>query len=252
MRPSSVVGFRMAALVLALILGLRADRATASPAVAAICDRAAASASQATGVPLSVLRAISLAETGRRRGGTTQPWPWTVNMEGEGRWFDDAESALAYVRDRHASGARSFDVGCFQINYRWHGSAFRSLEEMFEPRANALYAARFLLSLYQETRDWNAAAGAYHSRTPEFADRYSRRFADLRAGMAEEDTIPVIPDIVMAAARTEETRPRINLYPLLQGGSGGRLGSLVPAGGTGGLRPLIGPETVQSGQEAGQ
>jgi soluble lytic murein transglycosylase-like protein len=74
-------------------------------------------------------------------------------------------------RGNHARGARSYDVGCFQINYRWHGQHFASLDQMFDPDANAAYAARFLSELYAEFGDWSRAAGAYHSRTPVLSPR---------------------------------------------------------------------------------
>lgn len=159
-----------------------------SPAIAAldaqhICDRAAQVAAAEVGVPLDVLRAISRAETGRTRNGEFQPWPWTVNMEGAGRWFPTADAALSHVFTHVKDGARSFDVGCFQINHKWHGSQFASIEEMFQPRANALYAARFLKALHAELGDWSAAVGAYHSRTPELASRYVARFERIRVSL---------------------------------------------------------------------
>lgn len=229
--------------ILVLPTGTAAN-ATADPS--AICDLVAGEASRRTGVPLSVLRAISLSETGRKRDGAFRPWPWTVNLEGEGHWFDSADEARAYVDREFARGARSFDVGCFQINYKWHGQAFRSLDELFDPLANALYAARFLQALHAEHGDWGRAAGAYHSRTPEFANRYQARFERLHDALAnpEADAIPVIPDIV-AAANGDVSRPlaavmRINRYPLLQTGAATGLGSLVPLGNGGGAR-LVGP-----------
>ncbi|QHQ37449.1 transglycosylase SLT domain-containing protein [Algicella marina] len=141
-----------------------------------MCDAAATHAARETGVPRVVLQAISLTETGRRLDGEHRAWPWTVNMEGVGKWFAGREEALAYVNAHFATGARSFDVGCFQINFRWHGNAFASIAEMFDPQINALYAARFLRRLYGETGSWSRAAGAYHSRTPQFAERYAARF----------------------------------------------------------------------------
>lgn len=108
-------------------------------------------------------------------------------MEGRGRWFESQAEALAYVRHHHGSGARSFDVGCFQINYRWHGDAFASFEEMFDPRRNADYAAVFLKSLYAELGDWTKAAGAFHSRTEVHAARYRDKFEQIRADV---DTAP--------------------------------------------------------------
>ncbi|MFS4437038.1 lytic transglycosylase domain-containing protein [Paracoccaceae bacterium GXU_MW_L88] len=144
-----------------------ADQAAGSPN---ICYDAARAASGH--VPAEVLAAITITETGRNG----QPWPWTVNLEGKGHWFDTRDAALAFARKARAAGRTSFDVGCFQVNYRWHGEYFASLEDMFEPRVNAAYASKFLGDLFNETGSWSAAAGAYHSRTPKYANIYRARF----------------------------------------------------------------------------
>ena len=195
-----------------------------------ICDQAAQVAARDSGVPLSVLRSITRTETGRNRGGKLQPWPWTVNMEGTGKWFDTEDQARAYVFKHFKRGARSFDVGCFQINYKWHHQAFRSIDEMFDPEANARYAADFLNRLFAETGDWSKAAGAYHSRTPKYATRYRTRFDRIRRSMQGEPVpnapIPV-PDNDTRIAQNQT--PRVNRYPLLQQVShAGANGSLVP------------------------
>jgi len=202
----------------------------------ATCERVAEFASQRTGVPVSVLKAITLTETGKKIDGKLRPWPWTVNMEGAGHWFDTLDEARSYVFNEFKRGARSFDIGCFQINYKWHSENFSSIDEMFDPMANAVYAAQFLSDLYAETGSWNKAAGAYHSRTKEFADRYAQRFAELRqrymgaeggadmlamntAGQgAPYDNIPEIPDIVaaMETPSAPPRPPRVNSYPLLR------------------------------------
>ena len=211
-----------------------APLSAATPDAAHLCDQAAWQASQATGVPLSVMKAISLTETGRKRDGAFRPWPWTVNMEGAGAWFDTRVEAYDFVQENFARGARSFDVGCFQINYKWHGQHFASIDEMFDPLANAFYAARFLSELYAETGSWTDAAGAYHSRTPEHAERYSAIFERNRARVTDDAEIPEIPDIVAVAngvapgAPVRPERIRVNTYPLLQAGATTMPGSLVP------------------------
>lgn len=222
-----------------------------TPDISATCDRAAAVASRESGVPLSVLRAISLTETGRRQGGAFRAWPWTVNMEGKGAFFEDMGEGLAFVEQAMARGAASFDIGCFQINYRWHGENFASVREMFDPVANARYAARFLANLYAELGDWSQAAGAFHSRTRQYADRYRARFDRIHADLGGDPgptagPIPEIPDIVLAENKRLGLQPRVNQYPLLQGG-GGAGGSLFPAAATGrgalfasAARPLVG------------
>jgi len=203
-----------------------------------LCIAVAQDAARLSGVPLSVLIAITQTETGRTEGGQTRPWPWTVNMEGEGHWFDTREEALAYANAQYARGARSFDVGCFQINYRWHGENFTTIDQMFDPLANATYAAQFLLRLHGETGDWSKAAGAFHSRTEEYATRYRARFDSLRSAAisagADNGSYPVADAAPVQVARSDARGqaallPRTNTFPLLQPRDGARaLGSLVP------------------------
>jgi len=209
-----------------------AERSPAPDDPALLCDQAAAQAAAESGVPVTVLRAISLTETGRPKDGALRPWPWTVNMEGAGVWFDTPDEAKAYVARHHERGARSYDVGCFQLNYRWHGGAFASIEAMFDPLANARYAARFLAELYAETGDWSRAAGAYHSRTPRYANRYRARFDRIRARL-DGKPAPAEPmlgeDGPLLAAAAAPERVRVNTFPLLQASAPpGALGSLVP------------------------
>lgn len=217
-----------------LSLWVQALVATAALAVtdmrtADICDRAARRAARAEGVPLDVMQAITRVETGRRVDGSLHPWPWTVNLEGKGYWFGSEAEAKTYVFEVFKSGARSFDIGCFQINYRWHGKAFRSIDAMFDPDQNAAYAAQFLKRLYAEHGDWSAAAGAYHSRTPEHARRYVTRFQTVLAALSDAPE-PVARQAVDPFRRT--ALPLIPLGPSPAGTHRPALGSLVPASGT--------------------
>lgn len=213
----------------ATLLGLSilaAGKPSADPA--ALCDAAALRAADRTGVPASVLRAITRVETGRQRSGDIRPWPWAVNLAGEGRWLGSAGEALGILQRHHAAGARNFDVGCFQINYRWHGHAFDSLSEMLDPQAGADYAAGFLKRLHTETGDWRAAAGAYHSRTERHAAPYRRRFDRMLSRLRPA---PATPAPVTAAP------PRTAVPPSAPAPAARRLGSLFPLGA--GRRPRL-------------
>jgi hypothetical protein len=198
--------------------------------ISSLCDNAAIAASMTHGVPYDVLMAISRAETGRARNGRLHPWPWTVNMEGAGKWFADQDEARAYVFRHFKRGARSFDVGCFQVNYKWHGAAFRSIDDMFDPESNADYAAKFLMDLYKEFGDWTAAAGAYHSRTAVHATSYSARFEKIRESI---EPFNIAAEGVTDQSNEDEFGSAGNLLsnqsrkPLMQNGTK-RLGSLVP------------------------
>ncbi|WP_232796412.1 transglycosylase SLT domain-containing protein [Roseovarius salinarum] len=218
-------GARPGMLSLLLLTGLLAAP-VAHAKQPALCDRAAENASAESGVPIDVMHAITRTETGRRRGDELMPWPWAVNMRGQGRWFETRDAASAYLRAHRKNGARNFDVGCFQINYRWHGHAFTSVDQMLEPAANARYAAAFLARLYRETGSWPAAAGAYHSRTPEHARRYKARFQSIRRALAERPAAPEVGS--PAVTPSSGLSASANRFPLLQDGNGASApGSLV-------------------------
>jgi soluble lytic murein transglycosylase-like protein len=62
-----------------------------------------------------------------------------------------------------------------QVNLMHHPGAFASLDAAFDPATNALYAARFLNSLYGVSGSWVQATAAYHSETPAIGADYQRR-----------------------------------------------------------------------------
>ena len=217
--------FRLVAILYVLALVLAPIRALALPSVD-VCEWAAQQAAAESGVPADILGALTLTETGRRLDGLVRPWAWSANAEGEGTWFDDPASAVAFAQDRLAQGRTNLDIGCFQLNYRWHGAHFSSPRALLDPLENARYAAGFLADLAAEHGSWELAAGAYHSRTPHLAARYRERFAQLRAGIAGEDQSP------LPAARSAPRR--VNTFPLLiaasEDGQSAPLASLMPGG----------------------
>jgi hypothetical protein len=62
-----------------------------------------------------------------------------------------------------------------QVNLMHHPDAFASLDQAFDPAANAGFALRFLNVLYRRTGSWPKSIAAYHSDTPRIADDYQRR-----------------------------------------------------------------------------
>ena len=194
----------------------------------ALCLRAAQSAANRNGVPYEVLLAVAVVETGRDR----RPWPWTVNLGGEGHWLDGEAEAVALVATAIDKGATNIDIGCFQLNYRWHAEAFASLADMLDPDQNADYAAKYLAAHFAKTGDWALAAAAYHSATPEHADRYRAKFEETYTTLADAGLDGAMGDGALAPVA------RLNSFPLLVAGGVGLRGSLVPA--TSGGQRLIG------------
>lgn len=131
-----------------------------------ICIAAILAAEARFDIPDHLLLALGLQEAGYKGPHGLTIWPWSVNAAGEGRRFNSRTQAEAFVRQKQAMGVELIDVGCLQINLRWHPEAFDTLTQGFDPTRNVAYAARFLRELYEESGDWWVAAGNYHSRSP--------------------------------------------------------------------------------------
>lgn len=241
-QTSRCVGM-IGAMVATLLLISAPARAETAPAQ---CEAASARAADAVGVPRDVLLALSLSETGRRIDGRLRPWPWALNIEGQGVWLTSRASARARARAAVEAGIRNIDLGCFQINRHWHGDAFESIDAMLDPDANALYAARFLRKLRTETGSWNAAAGMYHSRTPELAARYTARFRRIHAALDGAAPGPEQPGLAHRGADDRVASRRRNGYPLLQADAPGVMGSLVARSARSGV-PLIASSEAPAG-----
>jgi hypothetical protein len=167
-------------------------------------------------IPGNLLLGIGLQESGTRRDGNLTIWPWTVNAEGEGRLFDTRQAALDWVLERRAAGVASIDVGCLQVNLRWHPDAFDNLDEGFDAARNVDYAARFLRSLYEEKGDWVLAAGSYHSATP---DRQEDYLTSLRQNVAvANERIDAFRTLAALAEPGEPAPRKVVQTPPLTGG----------------------------------
>lgn len=144
---------------------------------AKLCAQQFKQQEQAKGIPPQVLAAIANTESGRwsKALGMVVPWPWTINAEGQGFYFDSKAEAIRKVRSLQAQGVKSIDVGCMQISMKHHPNAFANLDQAFEPRYNVGYAAKFLRSNYDDIGNWSGAIGAYHSRTPMYGNKYKAR-----------------------------------------------------------------------------
>ena len=142
-----------------------------------MCAKATNRIERQEGIPRQLLRAISKAESGRlhRDKQIVMAWPWTVMAEGRGRYLETKAQAIAEVETLRARGVKNIDVGCMQINLGYHGEAFASLEEAFDPVTNVAYGGRFLRQLHAQTRTWAAATGRYHNADRDLGQSYRAR-----------------------------------------------------------------------------
>jgi Transglycosylase SLT domain len=132
---------------------------TSDGLAANLCEHHLKEASVAEGVPLGLLYAVALTETGS--GGRLSPY--AMNVEGKSALVRSRQEALAVYETAEKQGRRLIDVGCMQINVHYHRRSFNSLEDMFDPRLNIAFAAKFLKSLEQRHGSWTAAVAHYHA-----------------------------------------------------------------------------------------
>lgn len=208
---------------LASILG--ALSVSAKTQTAALCELAAKEAAIRTGIPEQIMQVLALTETGQDIDGMLRPWPWALNHAGAGHWFASQAELLAFAEHLLASGDTNFDLGCFQLNYRWHAQAFTSLQDMTDPAQNANYAAGFLHTKHQATGSWEKAIGAYHSATEQLANKYLTRFVSILSG---QQATPQAHQSDREPKRAA-SQPETNTFPLLISGQSSRGPSLFPS-----------------------
>ena len=129
-----------------------------------VCETVALEAENAFNLPSGILTSIARVESGRKTDtGVYRAWPWTINDNGKGLFFDTRKSAVDYIVKQKEFDNTRIDIGCMQISVKWHSHAFSSPESMLDPYTNIAYAAVFLEELYQTHGDWELAIKYYHS-----------------------------------------------------------------------------------------
>ena len=145
-------------LLAASLCALAASISDASAAVGS-CEREILAAAAKYDIPAGILYSVGLTETGRK--GSLQPY--ALNIEGKAYFGANREEALRTFEAARARGAKLIDLGCMQINHHFHGEAFASPSEMFDPRKNVEYAASFLARLHARHETWTMAVARYHA-----------------------------------------------------------------------------------------
>lgn len=110
-------------------------------------------------VPLGILYAVGLTETGRKNS----LQPYAMNIEGRAEFFTSQSAAIKRFEEVHAQGTKLIDLGCMQINHYYHRNEFPSVAAMLQPSMNVDYAARFLKRLREREGNWTMAVARYHA-----------------------------------------------------------------------------------------
>ena len=133
---------------------------------------------EAHGIPSDVFYAVALAESGKRIEPlrAVRPWPWTLNVQGDGRFYPSRRAATWALQESLATDRTSVDVGLMQVNWLYHRIALGTVDEALDPYRNLHVAAGILTACYRSRGDWWAAVGCYHSPNDKHrAERYRER-----------------------------------------------------------------------------
>ena len=145
---------RLIAMVLTMFSGLPAAAQQIS-----LCEKEMTQAAHKYRVPLGILFAVGLTETGI--DGNLHAY--ALNMEGNTVYSLDKRQAIERFNAARAAGMKLIDVGCMQLNWYFHGESFSSVADMLDPHRNVDYAARFLSDLKDREGSWTMAVARYNA-----------------------------------------------------------------------------------------
>ena len=148
-------------------------------------------------LPKNLLHALAIVESGKWNESLrmTTPWPWAFNVEGKSYFFKNRQEASHFLQKILATGKKSIDIGCGQINWHHHGHNFKRPEQLLNPVYNIAYSAYFLARNYSETKDWKQAIARYHSKTEDKGTEYMKKVYSVWKGNGSYsyDALSIVP-----------------------------------------------------------
>jgi hypothetical protein len=130
------------------------------------------------GIPSAILYAIALTESATQIHSRKKyrPWPWTLNVAGQGYFFDTRIEVWQALTNWIRKGRRSIDIGLMQVNWRFHREKLGTPWQALDPYHNLRVGAAILQECYQARQDWWESVGCYHSpANRQRAERYRQR-----------------------------------------------------------------------------
>ncbi len=128
-------------------------------------------------VPVDIWFALLQQESCRVHPGLSQclPWPWTLNIGGQGHYYDRREEMTTALRRAIVQG-QAVAIGPGQIYWPAHHPQFEHPEHLIDIATNLTYSAFWLRHQYDISGDWWQAVGRYHApNKPTAARLYQAR-----------------------------------------------------------------------------
>ena len=153
------------------------------------CEKIIKNIELQTDIPKGLLLGIGKAEAIRKLNNKYIIWPWTINHAGKSLFFDTKKQMTNYVFKNLQKNDLNIDVGCMQINIKWHKNNFKKISDMFEIDPNISYAASFLKQLKNRHGSWDEAIKYYHSSDPKKSNPYLIKVKSFWKKVEEEKII---------------------------------------------------------------
>ena len=162
-----MIVFKSFFIFISFFLFIIKDTYAATPKKNKSCEKVIETIEDLTDIPKNLLLSIGKSESGRiLKNNKHVIWPWTVNHAGKSLFFDTKKQMKKYVLENVEKKDFNLDVGCMQINLKWHKNNFKKISDMFAIEPNVSYAASFLLQLKNKHGSWDKAIKHYHSSDP--------------------------------------------------------------------------------------
>jgi len=151
-------------LVVVALLGL-AGPAAATNAVLEIQESHWLEAMRIGRVNSEILYAISLQESGTSFNGMRNygPWPWTMNINNEPRYYSSRAAARHALASEVEAGNRSVAVGMWQIYLRYNDHYVDNPLDLIDPVTNLFVAAQVLRDCGNQYKTTRNVLSCYHS-----------------------------------------------------------------------------------------
>ena len=162
-----MIVFKSFFIFISFFLFIIKDTYASTPKKNESCEKVIETIEDLTDIPKNLLLSIGKSESGRiLKNNKHVIWPWTVNHAGKSLFFDTKKQMKKYVLENVEKKDFNLDVGCMQINLKWHKNNFKKISDMFAVEPNVSYAASFLLQLKNKHGSWDKAIKHYHSSDP--------------------------------------------------------------------------------------
>lgn len=124
------------------------------------CSQLIANTESRRQIPRGLLMAIAVTESGMNG----IPNPHAMNIAGKSYHARDLEDMAQVISNNWTRGVRSIDVGCMQINLKYHGDKFSRLTDLLHSPTNVEYGASYLIKLAIDRGSWREGVMDYHNK----------------------------------------------------------------------------------------